>query len=99
MRWFVAADGAYPGSMPLLHDKARTDFRLGRRTEGIFGFLDRVNRPELAVVRDLMNGWFGRFPAEAHADLRARFRSDDPGQSLGPSGGSSAFSVGSVRSA
>jgi hypothetical protein len=83
MRWFVVADGTYPGSMPLFDDKVRTDSRLGRRTESIFGFLDRVNRPEFAVVRDLMNGWFERFPAEAHADLRARFRSDDPGQSLG----------------
>ena len=83
MRWFVVADGTYPGSMPLFDDKVRSDSRLGRRTESIFGFLDRVNRPEFAVVRDLMNGWFERFPAEAHADLRARFRSDDPGQSLG----------------
>jgi hypothetical protein len=38
MRWFVVADGAYPGSMPLFDDKVRTDSRLGRRTESIFGF-------------------------------------------------------------
>jgi hypothetical protein len=39
--------------------------------------------PEFAVVRQLMNQWFERFPAGAQADLQGRFRADDPSQSLG----------------
>jgi hypothetical protein len=69
--------------MPLFDDIVRTDSRLGSRTESQFRFLNRVDRPEFAAVRQLVEAWFDSFPPEARADLRERFRSDDLGQSLG----------------
>jgi hypothetical protein len=62
---------------------ARVDSSLGKRTESQFCFLNRTARPGFEAVRSLMEGWYDRFPEEAKADLRGRFRSDDPRSSLG----------------
>ena len=69
--------------MRLFDDIARTDPHPGRRTETQFRYLKGVDRPEFAAVREVMEDWFDRFPAQGQADLRQRFRSDDPRQSLG----------------
>lgn len=69
--------------MHLFDDIARTDPHPGRRTESQFRFLNRVDRTDFAAVREVMENWFDRFPAQGKADLRQRFRSDDPRQSLG----------------
>jgi hypothetical protein len=69
--------------MLLFDDIERTDSRVGKRSESLFVFLNRVERPEFARVRDLMEAWYARYPAESHTDIRARFRDGDPQQALG----------------
>jgi hypothetical protein len=61
----------------------RSDPSLGTRTESIFHFLDRIAGPNWQAVRQVMNEWFAKWPADAQPDLRARFRDDDPHQSIG----------------
>jgi hypothetical protein len=67
----------------LFDDLSRTDRSPASSAESHFAFLNRVDRPYFAAVRDLLEDWFTRFPAEAQKDLRARFRSDDKAQCLG----------------
>jgi hypothetical protein len=69
--------------MQLFDEIERTDSRLGKRSESLFAFLNRVDRPEFARVRDLMEAWFARYPADSRADIRERFRDANPHQALG----------------
>jgi hypothetical protein len=69
--------------MQLFDDIRRTDSRLGKRSESLFAFLNRVDRPEFARVRELMEAWFARYSADSHMDIRERFRDADPHQALG----------------
>jgi hypothetical protein len=67
----------------LFENFERCDPSRGTRTESIFHFLNRVAGPKWQAVRHVMNEWFGKWPADAQLDLRARFRDDDPHQSIG----------------
>jgi hypothetical protein len=69
--------------LTLFDDIARTDPRPAKHAESHFRFLNRVDSPYFAAARELLDDWFTRFPPEGRKDLRARFRSDDPGQSIG----------------
>ena len=68
--------------MTLFDDIARTDGSPAPRAESAFGFLKRVDRPYFAAVRNLLEDWFTRFPADARKDLQRRFRSDDGAEHL-----------------
>src|SRR4051794_37499702 len=61
---------------PLFADRARDDSEVARPGESTYRFLDRVDDPAFANVRELLNEWFARFGAdqdgEAVADLRGR---------------------------
>jgi hypothetical protein len=70
------------GELPLFDDIERTDPRLSRYSESLFGFLNRVDRPMFAAVQALMQEWFSRFPEDARVDLRQRLRSTDRRQSV-----------------
>ena len=69
--------------MPLFDEIVRTDSRRAKRSESLFRVLNRINGDEYSRVRALMEHWFDRFPVEGQADVRERFRDDDPGQSIG----------------
>lgn len=63
---------------PLFDDRTRNDRAYKRADETLYGFLDRVSRPELAAPRSILNNWFDRWPVDSRDDLRARFVSKDP---------------------
>ncbi|MDE0703447.1 MAG: hypothetical protein OXH59_06970 [Rhodospirillaceae bacterium] len=52
--------------------------RLGPATERerIHQFFEREGRPEAAVIRDWIEYWYSRLPAEKQPDIRGRLRSD-----------------------
>jgi hypothetical protein len=62
----------------LFADLTRTDPQPQRSAESTYQFLDRVEDPAFAQVRELFNDWFARFAAHqdgpAVADLRGRLR-------------------------
>lgn len=63
--------------MTIFEAKVRTDTRWKNHIESDFDYLDRCGRPEAARVREFMEEWYARFPADHQADLRARIRSCD----------------------
>jgi hypothetical protein len=67
----------------LFDDRRRSDPSPAPRAESHFRFLNRVDRPYFAAVRDVLEDWFTHFPRDAQKDLRARFRSDDNSECLG----------------
>jgi hypothetical protein len=69
--------------MQLFEDFDRTDPPPGTRSESLFHFLNRVAGPDWEAVRAVMNDWFTRWAVDAKADLRGRFRDDNPHQSIG----------------
>jgi hypothetical protein len=69
--------------MRLFEDFERTDPPPGTRSESLFHFLNRVAGADWEAVRVLMNDWFTRWPTDAQADLRGRFRDGNPHQSIG----------------
>lgn len=77
---------AYAAAMaaPLFPDQPRTDRLPQRSTETHYGFLQRVDDPVFARVRDLLNAWFERFAgsqdAQAEKDLRRRLMAKGEGQ-------------------
>jgi hypothetical protein len=72
-----------PTPLRLFDDRVRTDRSPAPSAEGHFRFLNRIDRPYFAAVRDLLEDWFSRFPRDTQKDLRARFRSDDNAECLG----------------
>lgn len=68
-------------SLPLFDDKARTDSEPSYARESTYGFLDRVNDPVFAAVREVLNAWVERFASihddAAVNDLVGRLRSKD----------------------
>lgn len=68
--------------MRLFDDITRTDRTPRGDLEGQFSFLNRVDQPFWARVRELLESWFARYPAEHSIGIRERFRSDATGQHL-----------------
>jgi hypothetical protein len=48
--------------------------------EDSFTFMNRVDQPLWARIRDVLDGWFAEYPRAAAADLRARYRAADSRQ-------------------
>lgn len=69
-----------PAELTLYDDFERTDPEPAGAVESSFAFLNRIDQPFWQRVRDLTETWFAEFPREHSADLRARFRKDDPNQ-------------------
>ena len=61
----------------------RTDPSPARHGSSQFEFLDRVAGRFWEQVRDLIEEWFSRLPADAQADVRGRLRDKDDRQSKG----------------
>lgn len=61
--------------MPLFHTYSG---RIGNRAkaygEPVFDYYNRSARRDVAVIREILEGWFTRFPGSAQADVRQRFR-------------------------
>jgi hypothetical protein len=66
-------------AVPLFDNKPRSDPGTARASESSYQFLDRVDDPVFARVRDLFNDWFASLAAhqseEAARDMRGRLRS------------------------
>jgi hypothetical protein len=78
---------AYIGDIapePLFPDQVRTDRLTQYAHESQYVFLQRVQDPVFARVRDLLNGWFERFASsqdeQAIKDLRRRLQAKGEGQ-------------------
>jgi hypothetical protein len=54
---------------------AHADDRPARPDEPSFSYMNVSGRPEIGRIRTLLEEWFERYPIEAAADLRGRFRS------------------------
>jgi hypothetical protein len=63
----------------LFDDRLRADPRPATG-EAVFEFLDRVEGSYWAAVREVLNAWFVRYPAEHRADLRDRLFDEDKTQ-------------------
>jgi hypothetical protein len=67
--------------LPLFDEKARTDPERSYARESTYAFLDRVDDPIFAAVRDVLNAWMDRFASlhddAAVKDLVGRLRSKD----------------------
>lgn len=61
--------------MRLFDDISRDDGRPMRDDESAFDFLNRVDRPYWAAIRDELEDWFAAFPTEEAESLRSRYRS------------------------
>lgn len=70
-------------AIALFDDVDRVDPAGAAHAEGIFAFLNRVRSEFFGNVRDLLESWFERLPADAKAQVRGRFRSTDDRQVLG----------------
>ncbi len=66
--------------MALFDDIQRIETRPRRQNEGHFDYMNTSARLGIRAIRELLEGWFGRVPAEAQADIRGRFRSRDNAQ-------------------
>jgi len=53
----------------------RTELRAAHRNEPIYNYYNRSARPEVAALRELLEGWFERIPQHAKSHLRTRFQS------------------------
>jgi hypothetical protein len=67
----------------IFDDAERTDPLPAHDMESSYHFLNRVARPQWALVRELIEDWFSEYPAAAQADLRSRLRNDDYAQHIG----------------
>jgi hypothetical protein len=69
--------------MNLFDDLKREDPFPARPGEDSFTFLNRVDTPFWAKVRQLLEEWFGHYPADHAGELRNAFRSRLPGSHWG----------------
>ncbi len=67
----------------IFDDFDRTDPAPAYDTESSYHFLNRIARPQWALVRNLVEDWFSEYPATAQADLRSRLQDDDYVQHIG----------------
>src|SRR3954468_19473387 len=63
----------------LFDDDMRSDAR-SAATESVFEFLARADGRYWAVVRDMLNSWFARYPVQERDELRKRLFDDDMSQ-------------------
>ncbi len=71
--------------MTIFEERERTDLDVAFHSETTFDYLDRSARPEMGLVRDQLDAWFSRYPAdpgpntnegsELRTELRGRLRS------------------------
>lgn len=62
--------------MPLFDaDIVRGDNRPKREAESLFTYYNTTGRPAYITIRNVLEEWFNRYPAEGQQDLSARFRS------------------------
>jgi hypothetical protein len=66
--------------LTLFDNVVRTDGRPAKYAEDSFTFLNRVHKPLWERIRVELEVWFSEYPEDHRGDLRARFRSPDPGQ-------------------
>jgi hypothetical protein len=67
----------------IFDDAERTDPSPEHDMESSYGFLNRVARPQWALVRELIDEWFSEYPAAAQADMRSSLQNDDYAQHIG----------------
>ena len=67
----------------LFDDTTRKSLRSRYYDEPAYKYLNCSAKPECERVRDLLEQWFNRLPAEVQPDLRSRFRKKDDRQHLG----------------
>lgn len=67
----------------IFDDSERTDPSPADDMESSYHFLNRVARPQWALVRELIEDWFSEYPAVAQADMRGRLQNDDYTQHIG----------------
>lgn len=66
---------------PTLFDQVnRADPSPAGHGEDSFSFMNRVDQPLWARVREVLDAWFAEYPRDAASDLEARFRDADPRQ-------------------
>ena len=63
--------------LSLFDDIPRTATRAKRDNEGDFTYFNTSARPVIGRMRDLLEGYFGRFSKSAAPEVRKRFRSKD----------------------
>ena len=68
--------------MRLFDEVKRTALEPKGYVEGSYSFLNRSAWPSLALVRQVLEDWFSRFPESARADLAGRFTSGTDSQHL-----------------
>jgi len=51
--------------------------------ESEFEFLNRIDEPWFGEIRDVLERWFERLPADVQGDVRSRYRSKDAGTAQG----------------
>jgi len=61
--------------MAIFSGNERTSLATKRETEPNFAYLDRSARPVMQRVREVLEDWLARYPAEAIPELLARLRS------------------------
>lgn len=61
--------------MKLFDAIVRTDQRSKWENESLFDYLNASGRASVACVRELLEGWFSKFPEEVRSQFRGRFRS------------------------
>ena len=66
----------------LFDDHKRSDGSRSKYRETTFGFLDRVESNYFGNVRELLNRWVERYPAEHRAELIQRLRSESSDQHM-----------------
>ncbi len=64
--------------LPLFDDRQRDDDAYRRPQETTYTFLDRISRPDLTAPREMLNGWFERWPADDREQLRSRLMAKQP---------------------
>jgi hypothetical protein len=67
----------------IFDDAERTDPSPAHEMESSYDFLNRVARPQWALVRELIDDWFSEYPAAAQADIRSRLQEKDYAQHIG----------------
>src|SRR5690348_7168335 len=65
-----------PVTPSLFSDRLRTDTGPGKHEEDTYQFLDRSARANVAVVRELLEGWFNNYPTSNQVDLKNRLKTD-----------------------
>jgi hypothetical protein len=66
--------------MLLFDELARTELRSARYSESRFNYYNQSARPSIAVLREMLEAWFERYPEDKKASLRGRFRSENDSQ-------------------